>query len=180
MDELKNQECPVCHKKTATLIEDQRNFPKFQCFLFSISCSSCNYHKSDIELEPKKENIECSKKISNIRSELEPKQQKKQTIEIKDSKQLKTQIAKSSEAIIKIPQIKLTIKPDVSANGYITTISGLISKYKKELEQERDSADSTEDRKKAKNQLKKLWKVEWGDVPIKVNLEDKSGNSAII
>ena len=160
MDELKNQECPVCHEKNATLIEDQRNFPKFQCFLFSISCSSCNYHKSDIELEPK--------------------QQKKQTIEIKDSKQLKTQIAKSSEAIIKIPQIKLKIKPDVSANGYITTISGLISKYKKELEQERDSADSPEDRKKAKNKLKKLWKVECGDIPIKLILEDKSGNSAII
>lgn len=160
MDELKNQECPICHKKTATLIEDQRNFPKFQCFLFSISCSSCNYHKSDLELEPS--------------------QQKKQSLKIKGTKQLKIQIVKSSEAIIKIPQIKLTINPDVSSNGYITTISGLISKHKKELEQERDNADTPEDRKKAKNQLKKLWKVEVGEISIKLILEDKSGNSAII
>jgi len=160
MDELKNQDCPICTKKKATLIEDERSFPSFKCFLFSISCSACNYHKSDIELEPK--------------------QPKNQDIEIKNIKDLKVQIAKSSEATIKVPQLRLTIKPDVSSKGYITTVEGILSKYKKELEEERDNADSPEDRKKAKNQLKKLWKVECGDVPIKLIMEDKNGNSAII
>ncbi len=155
MDKLKNQKCPICNKKTATLIEDQRNFPQFKCFLFSITCSSCHYHKSDIELEPKQ----------------------KQSIEITNPK---TQIAKSSEAIIKIPQIKLNIKPDVSSKGYITTIGGLLSKYKKELEQERDNSETPEERKKAKNKLKKLWKIECENIPPKVILEDPSGNSAII
>lgn len=160
MDELKNQECPVCHEKTATLIEDERNFSKFKCFLFSISCSSCHYHKSDIELDPL--------------------QEKKQSIEIKNSKQIKTQIAKSSEATIKIPEIRFTIRPDISSKGYITTVEGILSKYKKELEDERDNAETPEDRKKAKNQLKKLWKVECGDIPITLIIEDKTGNSAII
>ena len=160
MDELKNQECPVCRGKKATLIEDERSFSKFKCFLFSISCSSCNYHKSDIELDPP--------------------QQQKQEIEINDSKELKIQVAKSSEAIIKIPQLRLTVKPDVSSKGYITTIEGILLKYKKELEDERDNADSPEERTAAKNQLKKLWKIELGEVPIKLIIEDASGNSAII
>lgn len=105
---------------------------------------------------------------------------KKQSIEIKNSKQLRTQIAKSSEATIKIPEIRLTIKPDISSNGYITTAEGILSKYKKELEEERDSAEDQEDRKKAKNQLKKLWKIELGEIPITLTIEDPSGNSAII
>ena len=160
MDELKNQDCPVCHEKTATLIEDKRSFKNFKCFLFSITCSSCNYHKSDLEIEPS--------------------QKKKQSVSIKNSKELKVQLAKSSEALIKIPEIRLTIKPDISSNGYITTAEGILSKYKKELEEERDSAEDQEDRKKAKNQLKKLWKIELGEIPITLIIEDPSGNSALI
>ena len=35
-------------------------------------------------------------------------------------------------------------------------------------------------RKKAKNLLKKLWKVECGDEQLKIVIEDPSGNSAIV
>ena len=45
---------------------------------------------------------------------------------------------------------------------------------------ERDAADEEDVRKKAKNLLKKLWRVECGDEQLKIVLEDPSGNSAII
>ena len=53
-------------------------------------------------------------------------------------------------------------------------------RFKKILEAERDAADEEDVRKKAKNLLKKLWKVECGDEPLKIVIEDPSGNSAII
>ena len=41
-------------------------------------------------------------------------------------------------------------------------------------------AEENDVKKKAKNLLKKIWKVKLGEQPLKIIIEDKSGNSAII
>ena len=162
MDKLEKQKCPGCGKNTLTLIEDQIEVPYFgKCFLFSMKCSSCNYDISDVEATEKKEPA-------------------KYTIEIDSEKDMKIRIVKSSTATVKIPALKVTITPGPASIGYVSNIEGLLDRIKNILEGQRNSTEDPKARKSAKNLLKKLWKVKLGDVKIKIIIEDKSGNSAII
>ena len=53
---LEGQECPICHEKSLTLLEEDREIPYFgKCFIFSMTCSKCRYHKADIEAAERKE-----------------------------------------------------------------------------------------------------------------------------
>lgn len=161
MEEIKNQQCPMCAENTATLIEDERDIPHFgKIRLMSISCSSCKYHSADIE-------------------SLETKDPCKIEFEVKDKKDLNIQVVKSAASTVKIPTLRMTLSPGPAASGFITTIEGLIFRFKKIVEQQRDSAEEPSERKSAKNLLKKIWKVECGDLPVKIVIDDPSGNSAI-
>ena len=162
MEEVKNQECPFCHKKNLTLIEDIKDIPHFgKCYLMSMNCSNCKYHKSDVESEENKSSCKC-------------------VFTIKDKKDLHVKIVKGSEATVKIPQMRLSITPGPGAIGYITTVEGILRRFKKTIEDERDNAEDSDVKKKSKNLLKKLWKVECGEQELKIVIEDPSGNSAII
>ncbi len=163
MEKLEKQPCPFCHNKTLTLIEDVMDIPYFgKCYLFSMSCSSCNYNKSDVEAKERKEAI-------------------RYTFEVTNKKNLNVRVVKSSEATIKIPQLKLSVTPGPASEGYVSNIEGILQRFKKIIESERVSADDDDEiKQKAKNLLKKLWKVELGEMPIKIIIEDPSGNSAII
>lgn len=162
MDELTNQVCPLCKEGTLTLTEDEKEIPYFgKCFLFSMSCSNCKYHKADIEAA-------------------ERKGYKKYIFTIENKQDLNVRVVKSSEATIKIPQLKVSMTPGPASMGYITNTEGILSRFKHIIEQEKELAEDLETKKKAKNLLKKIWKVENGDLKLKIILEDPSGNSAII
>ena len=162
MSELTNQPCPFCKAKELTLIEETYNVPNFgRCFLMSMRCSNCNYYKSDIEAEEQKDPVRI-------------------TFTIENKKDLNVRVIKSSEAAIKIPQMKMEVIPNIASTGYITNIEGVLSRFKKIIENERDSTDEDSVKKHAKNLLKKLWKVELGDEKLKIIMEDPSGNSAIV
>lgn len=162
MGELKNQKCSMCNKNTLTLTEETYNIPHFgRCFLMSMSCSNCYFHKASVESE-------------------ETKPPCRYTFTIKDKKDLNVKVIKSSEATIKIPQLRLSVTPGPSSTGYFTNIEGVLSRFKKIIEDQRDSAEDSSIKKKAKNLLKKLWKVECGDLELKIIIEDPSGNSSIL
>ncbi len=162
MSELKSEVCLFCKEKTLTLREETYNIPHFgKCFLMSMSCSSCNYNSSDVEAE-------------------EQKPPTRQTFTLENKKDLNVRVIKSSEATVKIPQLKMDVTPGVASSGYISNIEGLLLRFKKIIEKERDSNDEPEVKKHAKNLLKKLWKAELGEFPLKIIIEDPSGNSAII
>jgi len=88
-------------------------------------------------------------------------------------------VIRSSHGVVKIPRVG-SIEPGPNAEGFITNIEGLIMRFKKQVEHLRDSAEDTAEKKKAKNLLKKLQKVLWGEEKLKVIIEDPSGNSAIV
>lgn len=162
MDKLDKQKCPMCLKNTLTLIEDQQEVPYFgNVFIMSMKCSSCDYNVSDIEPEKKGEPA-------------------RYTIETDSEKDMKIRIVKSSNAIVKIPTFKVTITPGPASIGYISNIEGLLNRVKKIIEDQRDSSEDAKVKKSAKNLLKKLWKATLGDIKVKIIIEDKSGNSAII
>lgn len=162
MDEIKNEQCPFCHEKKLILREEELDIPYFgKCYLMSMTCSNCRYHKSDVEAVDKKDPV-------------------KLTFIVKDKKDLNVRVVKSSEATVKIPQLKMDVEPGASSIGYITNIEGLLARFKSILEDQRDNSDDDETRKSAKKLLKKLWKIELGEMELKIIIEDPSGNSAII
>ena len=153
--------CPLCHKKTLALMEKETEVPYFgKVFLFSMTCTNCKYHKSDVEAAEKKEPC-------------------RYTFEISNEKDMKIRVVKSSEATVKIPHIT-TITPGPASQGFVTNIEGILNRVKYQIETVRDTAEDDEDKKKAKNLLKKLLKIIWGQEKQKIIIEDPSGNSAII
>jgi zinc finger protein len=160
-DQLTGQVCPVCGTKNLTLNEAEDDIPYFgKVSLFSMTCSSCKFHKADIESS-------------------EPREPARYSIEISGDADMKVRIVKSSQATVKIPYIT-TIEPGVAANGYITNVEGLLSRVKHQLESVRDDAEEKEDQDKAKNMLKKISRTIYGSEKLKIIIEDPSGNSAII
>lgn len=162
MEKLENQPCPICHKKTMTLTEDELDIPYFgKTYIFSMNCNNCKYAKSDVEAEERKEPC-------------------KITFTIEKEGDMKVRIVKSSEANIKIPQLKMSMESGPASDGFVSNIEGLLSRFEKVIEDERDLAEEDEIKKHAKNLLKKIRKVKWGEMPVKIIIEDPSGNSAII
>ena len=162
MEQIKNQPCPLCHADKLTLSEQDYDIPHFgKCYLLSMTCENCNYKSSDIESEEQKDPV-------------------KYIIEINNKKDLNIKVIKSGTASIKIPALKMSVDPGPASEGYISNIEGVLKRFKDIIEKERDSTDDDEIRKNAKNLLKKLWKVELGEMPIKIIIEDPSGNSAVL
>lgn len=158
---MDGQNCPMCGNNTLTLMEDEREVPYFgKVFIFSMNCSSCKYHKADVESE-------------------KPNDPTKYVIDVNSEEDMKIRVIKSGDATVKIPRI-MSIEPGPASNGYITNIEGLLNRAKVQLENIRDNTDEKEERKKAKNMIKKIQNIMWGQDSIKITLEDPTGNSAII
>jgi zinc finger protein len=162
MDKLENQPCPVCHKKSLTLSEEEMDIPYFgKTYLFSMTCTNCRYSKSDVEAEETKEPCRI-------------------TFEVQKEEDMKVRVVKSSEASIKIPQLRMSMESGPASDGWISNIEGLITRFEKIIEDERDVAEEDDVKKTAKNLLKKIRKVKLGEIPVKIIIEDQTGNSAII
>ena len=158
---LGGQQCPVCGKKEMTLSEQEIEVPYFgKLFLFGMNCSSCGFKKSDVEAAEQKPPVKFS-------------------IEVSSKEDLNIRIIKGSEATLKIPYIG-DISPGPASEGFITNVEGILNRMKATVEHLRDSAEEDEDRTKAKNILKKIMRVLWGEEKIKIIIEDPTGNSAII
>lgn len=163
-EEVTGETCPVCHKKTLTLIESRQEVPYFgTCYLFSMDCASCGYHKADIEAE-------------------ETHEPAKYTFKVENEDDLKTRVIKSANATVKIGAIG-TIEPGENANGYITNIEGILNRIKNQIENLKEGAQAEGDKKiekRAKNHLKKLTRIFWGQEQITITIKDPTGNSTII
>lgn len=151
----------MCMKNSLTLSQSEIEVPYFGKLLaFGMRCSTCKYAKSDVEAA-------------------EQKPPCKYTLEVSGEQDLKARVVRSSEGIIKIPHVG-SIDPGPDAEGFVSNVEGVLERFKKQLESIRDTAEDEADKKKAKNMIKKLQKVLWGNEKIKIIIEDKSGNSAII
>ena len=161
IDKLEGQPCPMCLKKTLTLLETTKEIPFFgKVYLFSMACSSCHYKKADLEAA-------------------EIKKPSKYVLNIEKEDDLKIRVVKSSSATIKLPRI-MTISPGPASEGYITNVEGILLRVKNQLEKAKENAEDKKDRITAIKLIKTINKVLFGTKSIKLTLEDPSGNSAII
>jgi len=161
MEQLTGQECPLCKEKTLTLTEDRREVPFFgPVYLFSMACESCEFHKSDVEVENRQDPV-------------------RYTFQIESEDDLRVRVVKSAEATIKIPRIA-EITPGPASNGYVTNIEGILNRVVSQIKSAKESAEDKEEIDQAKRHIKKLNRVLWGKDKLKITIEDPSGNSAII
>ena len=160
-EELSGQECPMCGKKTLTLTEDERDIPYFgRSYLFSMTCTSCKYHKADIEAA-------------------EQKAPSKFSLDIDGEEDMKIRIVRSSQATVKIPRV-VTIEPAIASNGYITNVEGIIERVKQQIGSSIEDEDDETKKKQARKLLKKINRAVWGQDELKIIIEDPSGNSSIV
>jgi len=160
-EDVEHQPCPLCNEKTLILTERETEVPYFgKVYLFSMTCTSCKYHKADVEATEQKEPA-------------------KYEFEISGEEDMKVRVVKSSEAIVKLPHIA-TITPGPASQGYVTNIEGILSRVKYQVESAKEMEEDDNDKKKAKSLLKKLLNITWGKEKQKLIIEDPSGNSAII
>ena len=158
---LEGQPCTFCNTSNLALMEREIEVPYFgKLFVFSMSCSNCKYHKADVE-------------------SVEQREPCKYTFEISSEEDMKVRVVKSANATVKIPHIT-TITPGPASNGYVTNIEGILNRVKTQVEHLKEDDEDEEARQKAKNMLKKLQRVMWGQEKLKIIIEDPSGNSAII
>ncbi len=164
MEKLEGQKCMFCGKKTLTLLQDELDIPYFgRVMAFSMHCinAACKYSKSDVEA-------------------IELRDPCKITFEVNSKEDLNVRVIKSSSATIKVPALKMNVRPGPASDGFVSNIEGMLKRFKKVIESTRDNTDDDKEKKSAKNLLKKLWKMECGDIPFKIVIEDPSGNSGII
>ena len=158
---LSGQPCPVCQQKKLSLTEAEIEVPFFgKLFVFSMKCDGCKYFKADVEAAEKKEPC-------------------KYVFEVSGKPDLQVRVIRSSEATVKFERVG-SMEPGPAAEGFVTNIEGMIKRIKEQIEKIRDLEEDEEAKKKAKNLVKKLQKVLWGEEKLKITIEDPSGNSAII
>ena len=161
MSELKGQPCPFCQEKKAILREEEIEVPHFgRLFVLTMECEGCGAKKSDIEPSEQKEPC-------------------KYTFDVVSEEDLNVKIVKSGEATVKIPHV-ISIEPGPASNGYITNVEGFLVKVKEMIESSAEAEEDDAIKKKAKNMIKKLNRVMAGQESLKIIIEDKTGNSAII
>lgn len=158
---ITGETCPVCRSTTLSLAEREDDIPYFgKIALFSMTCSSCKFHKSDVESVENRDPIKVS-------------------IEVSGEKDMGIRIVRSSQGKVKIPYIA-DIEPGEASNGYVTNVEGLLKRVKQQVEAIRDTEEDDAAVKKAKNMLKKINRVMWGEETAKIIIEDPTGNSAIL
>ncbi|MBI2144108.1 ZPR1 zinc finger domain-containing protein [Candidatus Woesearchaeota archaeon] len=160
-DVVMGELCPACSQKSLALMEREQEIPFFgKVFLFSMTCSSCKFHKADVECAEQREPVKCS-------------------IEVSGSDDMSIRVVKSSQATVKIPYVA-DILPGESSNGYVTNIEGILQRVKHQVEVVRDTEEDEAAVQKAKSLIKKINRAVWGDEKLKIIIEDPGGNSAII
>ena len=160
-DNFEHKICPLCNQNALILTEREMEVPYFgKVYLFSMTCNNCKYHKADVEA-------------------IEQKEPARYEFEISSEEDMKVRVVKSSEAIVKLPHLAV-ITPGPASQGYVTNIEGVLNRVKYQIESAKEMEEDEDDKKKAKNLLKKITRITFGQEKQKIIIEDPSGNSAII
>ncbi len=160
--QVENEQCPMCAKKTAVFTEYETPDPYAgTIFIFSLSCKSCGYKKSDLELENSSGPAEYTLKVETIED-------------------LNIRVIKSGDCEIIIPKLGVSVDSTLEGEHFVSNVEGVLQRFRKQLEFLKEGEEEKEVRKRIKNLLKKFDKVLRGEEPITIKIKDLSGNSAII
>ena len=106
--------CPVCKRPLKVVVKEQSDFVGGSVTLVALICKACPYKTLDIlpnESHPP------ARLVFHVRSE----------------RDLNVIVARSSTATIRIPEIKASITPGTASPGFITTVEGVLRRFKMHL-----------------------------------------------
>lgn len=148
--------CPACSSEKLEVSVYVYEVPYFDKIMLEVwKCDACGYKKSDV-------------------STLEYGGEVRVVFPVKELKDLNALVIKSSTASIEIPELGIEILPGPAAQGYITTIEGLLEKVLENTPSECFQEDS-----QCSELVKKIKKAMNGEISFTVILTDPHGKSAI-
>lgn len=153
--------CTVCNKKTLKCLDFEDDIPYFGRVLnMVVKCENCGFKHNDfIFLE----------EHDPVRLELE----------ISGAEDLKIRVARSSHAIITVPELGIMVEPITMGESFITNVEGVFARIIKIIMQlYKDSAQEEKDR--LIEILKKIGLMRAGKLKLTLVIEDPTGNSKII
>lgn len=109
-------QCPACRREALEVSEHVYDMPNVGRVLIHVSkCALCGYKFSDVRLA-------------------EPAEPAKIIMRVESPEDLNVLVVKASSARVLIPELRVDIKPGPAAQGYITTIEGLLHRIREILE----------------------------------------------
>ena len=160
-DEIKGQTCPACLKPTLILRQEEIDIPYFgRTYILLMDCSSCKFRRSEVEAAEEKPPV-------------------RYTLEIDSEKDMNIRVVRSSQGTIKIPHIG-SLECGDDAEGFVSNIEGVLQRFKAQIEAVKEGDDEPQVQENARNLIKKINRIIYGNQKTKMIIEDPSGNSAII
>lgn len=148
--------CPVCDSEGLEISDYVYEVPYFGKIMIEVwKCSSCGYKKSDV-------------------STLEHRGEVKIVFSVKEPRDLNALVVKSSTANIEIPELGVEIFSGPAAQGYITTIEGLLERVL-----DNTPSECFEENSHCSEFVEKVKRAMNGEISFTVVLTDPYGKSAI-
>ncbi len=153
--ELKGK-CPICGRESFIITYNIYSVPNFGDVLIeSGKCLSCGFKWTDV-------------------GTLEFTQPKKLVLRVKKASDLNALVIKSARAVVKIPELGIEITPGPAAEGYITTVEGVLLRVLDHVPSECLKKGS-----KCHGKIQLIQEAMSGEVPFTLIIEDPTGKSSI-
>ncbi len=150
--------CPICGYKRFTIRNYMYNVMLVGRVILSIGiCKQCGYRSTDVKLA-------------------EARGPKRIVFHVKNEQDLNALIIRSSKARITIPELGLELEPGPASEGFITTIEGLLHRFRDML----DLVCRKEANETCRRKQQELHEAIEGRKRFRVMIEDPEGASAII
>ena len=154
--------CPVCGYNGMGVREVEYFLPVIgKALLVSRSCPKCGYRRSEI-------------------IPLATGPRRRVYIRIDSREALRAKVVRLGTASIEIVELGVTIDPGVDAPTFVTNIEGLLSRVVDALRTIEVLAVDEREREKAREAREYLLRLDPGDVPLTIILDDRAGLSGVV
>jgi zinc finger protein len=153
--------CPVCQAEIQYLYQTEE-IPFFsEILIISTVCPSCGYRLADTQL-------------------LRNAEPSRWELRIEYPEDMMVRVIRSTNGAISIPELGVRIDPGPACEGFISNVEGVLVRVDGVLSNLRSWAESNEERERIDNQKESIARIQEGQLPATLVIEDLSGNSAII
>ncbi len=155
--------CPVCNRQTLEVRFNVHKIPYFgEVMESSIYCDNCKFKHADVII-------------------LEEKEPCRYILKVEEEEDLFARVIRSSQGIIKVPELGVEITPGAFSYGFITNVEGVLLRIEEVLHTlKRWEGENKEKLRKIKELLDDIEEMKKAKKSFTIIIEDKSGNSAII
>lgn len=153
--------CPVCQAEIQYLYQTEE-IPFFsEILIISTVCPSCGYRLADTQL-------------------LRNAEPSRWELRIEYPEDMMVRVIRSTNGAISIPELGVRIDPGPACEGFISNVEGVLVRVDGVLSNLRSWAESDEERERIDNLKESIARIQEGQLPATLVIEDLSGNSAII